>query len=211
VENMKKSFKQILLVALCAALCILICTGFLTACPEPRLVSEPYFLYELEVNVINESSSEYDISTEVFSLHNDVARKIYDLEIVRHAACSNETYTFSICEGECAEPHLSHILKINENIYAGFNAETVAVVKDNPEVPETIIAVKDKLGSVDWTVQKNAVINFNDETFEIAEKGKIAKFIYTVTVKDEENILPEEAGDYTNGIKFHSEYTLCNY
>lgn len=192
-------------------LCLILCSIFLTACPEPRLVSEPYFLYELEVNVVNESSSEYDISTEVFSLHNDVARKIYDLEIVRHAACSNETYTFSICEGECAEPHLSYILKIGENVYSGFDTSVFKVKKDFYETPEYITAVKDKLGSVDWTVQKNAVINFNGETFEIAEKGKIAKFIYTVTVKDEENILPEEAGDYTNGIKFHSEYTLCNY
>ena len=100
-----------------------------SSCPffsRPEPVTEPLFLYTVEINISNESSSEKTLITEAYILYGDgSAQKIYNCDSVSIFAQQSDTYSKTIYLDACAEPYLSHIIKINDKNYAGFDTNTV--------------------------------------------------------------------------------------
>ena len=178
---------------------------FFTSCPffpRPEPVTEPLFLYTVEINISNESSSEKALITEAYILYGDEsAQKIYNCDSVSIFAQQSDTYSKTICLDACAEPYLSHIIKINDKNYAGFDTNTCTIFTTSSDKVEQIQAERINLGSVDWTQGEYPIVNYEGKSFTAPENYHSIKIIYSITIKDEEAILEEEKADYTNGVK----------
>lgn len=178
---------------------------FLTGCiADNTIVEEPGFLYKVEVNIHNESSSEKTISTETYSLCENDCHKLADDDSEKTIIASKmfERYEHIISFDLCPPPHLSHIFKIDGKNFAGFNPEKYTSFRDihTGKKIEKIAAVKTDIGSVDWSQDEKLIINYEGKTF-YENADSIIKLIYTIIIKDEADIADSEKSEYTEGAK----------
>lgn len=174
----------------------------LTGCiADNTIVEEPEFLYKVEVNIHNESSSEKSISTETYSLCGNHCHKLDDSEKTIIVSKMFDRYEYSISFGLCAPPHLSHIFKIDGKNFAGFNPEKyISQDIHTGKKIEKITAVKTDIGSVDWSQDVKLIVNYKGKSF-YENTDSIIKLIYTVIIKDEADIADSEKSEYTEGVK----------
>lgn len=166
----------------------------LTGCiADNTIVEEPEFLYKVEVNIHNESSSEKSISTETYSLCGNHCHKLDDSEKTIIASKMFERYEYSISFGLCAPPHLSHIFKIDGKNFAGFNPEeyTSRDIHTGKKI-EKITAVKTDIGSVAWSRDVKLIVNYEGKSFDENTDS---------IIKDEADIADPEKSEYTEGVK----------
>ena len=123
-------------------------------------------------------------------LYDDYAEKLYDCEPLSVPAGNSCKYVCTIANALCAPPHLSHILKIGETYFAGFDRS----------VKVRIDSAKSNLCSVDWSESECPVISYGDKRFT-AEKNAAIKFMYEVIIKNEDDIPETKKDDYSDGIK----------
>lgn len=179
-------------------LCFTSCPFF----PRPEPVTDPLFLYTVEATISNESSSEKSFMTDAYILYgNNSGQKIYSCNSVQVFAQESDTYSKNICLDACAEPHLSHIIKIDGKNYAGFDTNTCSIFTTSSDEVEQIQAEKINLGSVDWTQGEYPIVNYEGKSFNAPEGYRGIKLLYSITIKDEADILEEEKADYINGVK----------
>lgn len=178
----------------------------LTGCiADNTIVEEPGFLYKVEVNIHNESSSEKTISTETYSLYDENhCHKLADDDNEKTIIASKmfERYEHIISFDLCPPPHLSHIFKIDGKNFAGFNPEEYTSFRDihTGKKIEKITAVKTDIGSVDWSQDVKLIVNYKGKSF-YENTDSIIKLIYTVIIKDEADIADSEKSEYTEGVK----------
>lgn len=183
------------LIILSVIFCFMSCPFF--SRPEP--VTDPLFLYTVEATISNESSSEKSFMTDAYIIRSDkTTQKVYSCESVQIFAQKITLYNKPIYRELCADPHLSHIFKIDGKNYAGFDTETYIV---NSEQEEHIKAERINLGSVDWTQGEYPIVNYEGKSFNAPEGYRGIKLLYSITIKDEDAILEEEKADYINGVK----------
>ena len=181
--------------------------SILTGCLpfDSDLVSEPCFPYKIDLNVINESATSKEISTQAYSLfdyHGDHdAQYLYDNETVSIFGKTSDIFSIKISDALCAEPHLSHIITIDGKNFAGFDTDLYEIWDYVEKTHAKIDSVKKDLGSVNWRDSKYPVISYEGKTFETDEKFPEIKLIYTIVIKDEADILDSEKDDFTDGIK----------
>ena len=127
-----------------------------TSClpPDSEPVSEPYFLYKIELQVANESATVKEISTQTYALfdyHGDHnAQYLYDDETVLISGKSSDLFGFIVSEALCSEPHLSHIITIGDKKIAGFDTDLYEIEDYVENTHKKITSVKKNLGSVNW-------------------------------------------------------------
>ena len=178
-----------------------------TSClpPDAEPVSEPYFLYKIELQVANESATVKEISTQTYALfdyHGDHdAQYLYDNETVSISGKTSDIFSIKISDALCAEPHLSHIITINGKNFAGFDTDLYEIEDYVEDTHKKITSVKKNLGSVNWRDSKFPVISYEEKTFETDKKFPEIKLIYTIVIKDEADILDSEKNEYIDGIK----------
>lgn len=165
--------------------------------------TEPLFEYTLELNIINESSTERTVMTEAYVLYDDInhAYKLYDCEPMTIPAEGNLIYTTRIQDSLCAAPHLSHIIRIGDVAFAGFDTGAFKKQTDDLTSLEEFSVTETVLGSVDWTKDNAPILKIGDKSFCINEDLSELKMTYTVTIKDDIDILETEREMYTHGIK----------
>ena len=183
------------LIILSIVLCFTSCPFF----PRPEPVTDPLFLYTVEATISNESSSEKSLITDAYILlRNEKAEKMYSCDSMQILANRTAIYSETIAMVDCPQPHLSHIFKIDGKNYVGFDTETYIV---NSEQEEHIKAERINLGSVDWTQGEYPIVNYEGKSFNAPEGYRGIKLLYSITIKDEADILEEEKADYINGVK----------
>ncbi|MDE5799061.1 MAG: hypothetical protein K2H73_08640 [Treponemataceae bacterium] len=181
------------LCSLCIASAVLCFTG----CSEPELAREQTFEYVVELNILNESSAAKTVMAEAYMLYDDYAEKLYDCTPLSVPANNSCEYVRTIANALCAPPRLSHILKIGETYFVGFDRN----------VNLQIDTAKSNLGSVDWSESESPVISYEDKRF-IAKENAAIKLVYEVIIKNEADIPETEKGDYSDGIKIAISHVL---
>lgn len=181
------------LCSLCIASAVLCFTG----CSDPELAREQTFEYVVELNISNESSAAKTVMAEAYMLYDDYAEKLYDCEPLSVPAKDSCKYVRTIANALCAPPHLSHIFKIGETYFAGFDGN----------VNVRIDTAKSNLGSVDWSESESPVISYEGKRFIVKENAAI-KLVYEVIIKNEADIPETEKGDYSDGIKIAIRHVL---
>ena len=181
------------LCSLCIASAVLCFTG----CSDPELVREQSFEYVVELNISNESSAAKTVMAEAYMLYDDYAEKLYDCEPLSVPAKDSCKYVRTIANALCAPPHLSHLFKIGETYFAGFDGS----------VNVRIDTAKSNLGSVDWSKSESPVISYEGKCF-IAKENAAIKLVYEVIIKNEADIPETEKDDYSDGIKITIRHVL---
>lgn len=190
----------------------LFCFSF-TSCLEPKVINEPSYEYTLELNIKNESSSKKSVMAQAYVLYDSAsnsektALKLYDCEPLTVESKTSDTYTCTIQDALCAPPHLSHIIKIDEKNFAGFDLDNFTLQSDNSSLSEKISAVKTNLGSVDWSKNNFPTLSYENKTFNTENSSEI-KIIYEVIIKDDSDILESEKSDFADGIKISVSHSL---
>lgn len=182
-----------------------------TACPNPQVINEPSYEYTIELNVKNESSSQKSVMAQAYVLYNSnsekTALKLYDCEPLTVESKTSDTYTCTIQDALCAPPHLSHIIKIDEKNFAGFDLDNFTLQSDNSSLSEKISALKTNLGSVDWSKNNFPTLSYENKTFNTENSSEI-RIIYEVIIKDDSDILESEKSDFADGIKISVSHSL---
>lgn len=179
------------------SLCIASAFLCFTGCSEPEPAQEQSFEYVVELNISNESSAAKTVMAEAYILYDDYAEKLYDCEPLSVPANDSCEYVCTIANALCAPPRLSHIFKIGETYFAGFDGNVNLRTEDS--VPAKNIA-KSNLGSVDWSESECPVVSYEGKSF-IAKENAAIKLLYEVIIKNEADIPEAEKGDYSAGIK----------
>lgn len=183
--------------------CVALLALCLAGCPSEESVSEPLFGYTLELNITNKSSVGRTVLAEAYVLYDEIkqARKLYDCEPVTIPAGETHTYTTRIQDSLCAPPHLSHIIRIGDVVFAGFDTGSFRKETADPTLPEEFSVAGTVPCSVDWTKEGDPVLKTGEESFYINEGLPEVKIICTVDIRDEAGS-PESGSDgYTHGIK----------
>lgn len=182
-----------------------------TACPNPQVINEPSYEYTIELNVKNESSSQKSVMAQAYVLYNSnsekTALKLYDCEPLTVESKTSDTYTCTIQDALCAPPHLSHIIKIDEKNFAGFDLDNFTLQSDNSSLSEKISALKTNLGSVDWSKNNFPTLSYENKTFNTENSSEI-RIIYEVIIKDDSDILESEKSDFADGIKISVSHSF---
>lgn len=182
-----------------------------TACPNPQVVNEPSYEYTIELNIKNESSSQKSVMAQAYVLYDSdsekTALKLYDCEPLTVESKTSSTYTCTIQDALCAPPHLSHIIKIDEKNFAGFDLNNFTLQSDNSSLSEKISALKTNLGSVDWSKNNFPTLSYENKTFNTENSSEI-RIIYEVIIKDDSDILESEKSYFADGIKMSVSHSL---
>lgn len=182
-----------------------------TACPNPQVVNEPSYEYTIELNIKNESSSQKSVMAQAYVLYDSdsekTALKLYDCEPLTVESKTSSTYTCTIQDALCAPPHLSHIIKIDEKNFAGFDLNNFTLQSDNSSLSEKISALKTNLGSVDWSKNNFPTLSYENKTFNTENSSEI-RIIYEVIIKDDSDILESEKSYFADGIKISVSHSL---
>lgn len=181
------------------SLCIVSAFLCFTGCSEPEPAREQSFEYVVELNILNESSVAKTVMAEAYMLYDDYAEKLYDCKPLSVPANNSCKYACTIANALCAPPHLSHIFKIGETYFAGFD-ESVNLRTEDSVPTKKIDIAKSNLGSVDWSENECPVISYEGKRF-IAKENAAIKLMYEVIIKNEADIPEAEKGDYCDGIK----------
>lgn len=182
-----------------------------TACPNPQVVNEPSYEYTIELNIKNESSSQKSVMAQAYVLYDSdsekTALKLYDCEPLTVESKTSSTYTCTIQDALCAPPHLSHIIKIDEKNFAGFDLNNFTLQSDNSSLSEKISALKTNLGSVDWSKNNFPTLSYENKTFNTENSSEI-RIIYELIIKDDSDILESEKSYFADGIKMSVSHSL---
>lgn len=117
------------------------------------------------------------------------------------------SYEYTIQDALCAPPHLSHIIKIDEKNFAGFDLDNFTLQSDNSSLSEKISALKTNLGSVDWSKNNFPTLSYENKTFNTENSSEI-RIIYEVIIKDDSDILESEKSDFADGIKISVSHSF---
>ena len=172
---------------------------------------DPIFLYNIELNIQNESSSSKSIMSEAYTLYDSdkEACKLFDLDTLTVAAGSSDSFVQTVSQGLCGFPHLSHIMKIDGKCFSGFDTESFVLKdSDNSDLQGKISALKTNLGSVDWTQGKKTVVNYDGKSFTADENSSKIKLVYSIILKDEADIPESEKDEYVEGIKISVSHRI---
>lgn len=182
----------------------------LTGCPKAGPEVENSFGYTVELNIQNKSSVSVSAGFEAYTLYDEenIAVKLYDYNPVIIDSGCEKTYNFNVQQALCFAPHLSHIFKISEKIFSGFDTNTIKIQSEDSATSFSISSLKINLGSIDWTQTQLPVLMYDGKTFNLPDKNTQAKIIYNVIIKNKSDITESEKNDYTEGIKISVDYSF---
>lgn len=186
-------------------------TFILIGCPKTEPVVDYFYIYSVEMNIDNKSSTKKTISADYFIIYEadsmSKCQEIGNIEGIDIAPNSKDIYRFDVMEELVASPKLSHIFNIENMKFAGFDTNKTLVIENEPNETVKITAEKDNLGSVNWQ-NTPALISYSGENYEVTDNYSTIKLIYDVIIKDETDITSAEKSEYTNGVKISVSHEI---